>query len=172
MEIKNQIDNIILIGFMGTGKSTVGKELVEQLGWDFVDTDVCIVEEAGMTIPEIFERFGEAHFRDLEHRVLAKVLEQRQQIVSTGGGAVLREENRTLMGSKGMVVALTATKETIFDRVKQDENRPLLQGGAWQKIEALLKEREHAYSFANLTIATDDLDKHQIAKRIMQACSI
>lgn len=158
--------NIILIGFMGTGKTTVGQALASDLEWTFVDTDQEIVRLAGKPIPQIFAEHGEAHFRDLESQVVQRIMADEQQVVSTGGGAVLRSENREAMLSGGLVVALTADAETIIARVSGDANRPLLAGDATSKVRKLMQEREGAYDFAHVSIDTSGKDVEEILQII------
>ncbi len=161
--------NIILIGFMGTGKTTVGQLLSDKLGHTFVDTDGLIVEAAGMTIPELFEHKGEPYFRDLESEMLEKALQREGLVLATGGGAVLRERNRNSMLEGGFVVALKAGAEHIIDRVKHDANRPLLAGDAEARVRKLLQDRAEAYDFAHLSIRTDELAPHEAAGKIAEA---
>lgn len=161
--------NIVLVGFMGTGKSTVASALAERLGWSKVDLDAAIEQAEGATIPQLFEGKGEAYFRRAETEALRRELEGRSgQIVATGGGAVLAEENRALMLANGLVVALTANLETIVGRVKNDPNRPLLRGNAEQSVPELLERRKHAYDFAHLQIDTSDKTVEQIAGEIAE----
>ncbi|MCJ8011310.1 shikimate kinase [Paenibacillus sp. KQZ6P-2] len=160
--------NIILIGMMGTGKSTVGGILAEHLGYTLVDLDAAVVSEAGMTIPEIFELHGEAFFRKVETDMLCKVLSSgNRQIVATGGGAVLKPINCELMVDGGFVVALTAEAEMIIDRVKGDSNRPLLAGNAEERIRTILEERKQAYQFAHCTVDTSRLGADEVAQQIL-----
>lgn len=149
--------NIILVGFMGTGKSTVGVMLAEMLGFSFIDTDAQVVKKAGCSIPEIFAEHGEVYFRQIEHEVIAGVLQGKGQVISTGGGAVLREDNRQAMLGNGQVIALTADMDIIVERVRQDRNRPLLQGDVEERVSQLLEQRKHAYDFADLMIDTTEL---------------
>ena len=148
--------NVVLIGPMGTGKSTVGRALAEKLGWTFIDTDAVIEEKAGAAIPEIFAQQGEPAFRRMESETIVEALQGEQRIVSTGGGAVLVEQNRDAMRAGGFVVALRATEETIIRRVGNDGNRPLLQGNAAERVRRLLEERKHAYDFADAAVDTTD----------------
>jgi shikimate kinase len=162
-------NNIVLIGFMGTGKSTVGRFLAEKLSWDLVDTDHYIEKQEGMTIPELFSTKGETYFREIETRAIREIMGRTKQVVATGGGAVLAETNRTCMKQNGYVVALTASLETILLRVGGDRNRPLLQGKATEVVPQLLERRKHAYDFADLRIATDRLRIEHIAQRLLDA---
>ncbi|WP_409341147.1 shikimate kinase [Paenibacillus sp. MBLB4367] len=159
--------NIVLVGFMGTGKSTVGQELEKALGWTLIDVDQAIVDREGMSIPDIFAQRGEAEFRAVESEVLAAIMSRPGQIVATGGGAVLAERNREIMKENGLVIALNATVETIITRVSGDTNRPLLQGNPAEFVPVLLEKRKHAYDFADVKIDTDTLTAEQIAQRII-----
>lgn len=160
-------DNITLVGFMGTGKSTVGKALAERLDWAFVDVDLEIEEAEGRSIPDLFREQGEAYFRQAEAQQIARIMQGKQQIVSMGGGAVLREANRKAMSENGLVVALTASAETILERVKNDPDRPLLAGNPEQKIAELLERRKNAYQFADIHINTDNLQVMEVVESIL-----
>ncbi|WP_312886563.1 shikimate kinase [Paenibacillus foliorum] len=158
--------NVILIGFAGTGKSTVGKALSEQLGWQFIDTDQRIEELQGVSITEMFQTMGEQAFRTVESEVIDRTLKVENQVVSTGGGAVLAERNRARMQESGIVINLTATKEIIITRVSKDQSRPLVQGNVEEKVTALMESRKHAYDFADLAIDTSELSVTEIVERI------
>ncbi|WP_228100865.1 shikimate kinase [Paenibacillus donghaensis] len=160
--------NIILIGMMGTGKTTIGQILAKKLGFTLVDLDAAIVAEQGMTIPEMFELRGEAYFRQAETAVLRKVLASGGgQVVATGGGAVLEPLNCEIMLSGGIVFALTADAETIIDRVRGDSNRPLLAGNAEERIRIIMDERKDAYRFAHYTVDTSRMGPEKIASQIL-----
>jgi shikimate kinase len=160
--------NVILVGFMGTGKSTVGKLLAKRLGWRFTDMDERIEKEQRMPISELFRIHGESYFREMESKVLITLLAADKQIVATGGGAVLAEENRSCMLDNGWVIALTANPDTIVSRVSRDQNRPLLQGNLQERVHTLLEQRKHAYEFAHVTIDTTHLNTDQIVDLILQ----
>ncbi|WP_269145562.1 shikimate kinase [Cohnella fermenti] len=171
MDARSKRRNIIVVGFMGTGKSTVSKLLAEKLGWSRLDTDEEIVRLAGKSIPEIFADEGEDRFRDLESRVLETVLAGDRQIVATGGGAVLREQNRRLMLAEGWVVSLTASRQSLLERVTAGAaagTRPLLEGDAVERIDTLLAGRKHAYDFAHATIDTSRRTPEQIASMLVR----
>ncbi|MGG3453586.1 shikimate kinase [Paenibacillus rhizolycopersici] len=161
------LKNIVLIGMMGTGKSTVGLLLAAETGLALVDLDQRIVEKAGRTIPDIFAAEGEAYFRELESAILRSTLQERGIVLATGGGAVLREENRLVMREGGLVVALQATAEEILARVGEDPGRPLLAGGAKERVIALLEERKDAYAFAHLTVDTSGKSAEQVSDEIL-----
>jgi shikimate kinase len=162
-------NNIVLIGFMGTGKSTVGKALSARLNWQYVDTDHKIEEHQGITISEMFRDLGETAFRQVESETIEAVLQNRDQVIATGGGAVLVEQNRIIMKQNGFIVALTAAAETIIERVKQDESRPLVQGNVEERVYTLLETRKHVYDFADLKIDTSQLSIEEIIDRIEAA---
>jgi len=151
--------NLILIGFMGTGKTSVGQRVAQSLGFRFVDTDKLIVKEAGKPIPAIFEEEGEEAFRRIETGVLRRCAEDEGQVISTGGGIVTREENRAILREAGFVVWLRTSPEVIFERVRRNRNRPLLQtADPMGTIQELLEARRGLYeACADLAIQTDHL---------------
>lgn len=162
--------HIFLIGFMGTGKSTVSKELQYRSGKPEIDTDVWIEEQEGRSIQEIFETEGEEYFRTRETAILDELGMMKPSVISCGGGMALRELNVRKMKALGKVVLLTATPETIFDRVKVSDNRPLLQNHMEvDYIQELLKKRMPFYErAADLCVATDNRMICDIAKEILE----
>lgn len=161
--------NIVLVGFMGTGKSTVAAALAERLGWTKIDLDTSIEEAEGTSIPNLFAEKGEPFFRRVETAALRRELEGRSnQVVATGGGAALAEENRAIMLANGLVVALTANVETILRRVQNDPNRPLLRGNAEKAVPELMEARKHVYDFAHIRIDTSSMTVEQIVDRIAE----
>ncbi len=166
--------NVVLIGYMGSGKTTVGKAIAEKYGMVFLDTDDLIVKTTGKTIPEIFEESGEQGFRDIETELLRKIssLGFLNTVISTGGGIVLRAENAELLKKIGKVNYLKATPETTFERVKGDTNRPLLKAedeeGLRARITQMISDRMSKYeAAADVTIVTDDGDLNRVIKDIM-----
>ncbi|MEM9018876.1 MAG: shikimate kinase, partial [Verrucomicrobiota bacterium] len=151
--------NLILIGFMGTGKTTIGKQVAKSLGLEFVDTDALIARKAGKSIPDIFEEDGEKVFRRFETEVLRECVGKTDQVISTGGGIVTQPENSPLLEEGGYVVWLRAEAETIFERVRRNKHRPLLQvDDPLGTIRGLLEIRDPLYEQAqNLSIRTDEL---------------
>ncbi|SJZ85997.1 shikimate kinase [Selenihalanaerobacter shriftii] len=158
--------NIVLIGFMGTGKSTVGKELADKLGMKFVDSDEVIKEDSDKTIEEIFAEDGEDYFRNLETKVISDLSQRDNLVISTGGGVVLKENNIKLLNQNGIVILLTATPEVILMRVKNTD-RPLLQvEKPLEKIKELLAEREEFYNIAKYQVDTSSLEVDEVIKKI------
>ncbi len=167
--------NIILIGFMGVGKTSVGTRLAQDLGFSFVDTDVLIEADQKITITEIFSNFGEQYFRDVESRVIRQVLENEGQVVSTGGGAVIRDENRRSFKENGVTICLTARPEVIYDRIRHETHRPLLQvADPPGKIRELLTARAPFYHQADFIIDTSDQSVgaviSEIKEKVRYAC--
>lgn len=160
--------NIFLVGFMGAGKTTVGRILARMLGYKYVDADEVVEERTGKAITEIFSEQGEDFFRDLETRAIRFITERSGQVVATGGGAVMREENRNLMEAGGVTVYLKTPAHVIWDRVKESESRPLLQvEDPYGTIERLLKERTPAYESACITVETESLSPEEVAAQII-----
>jgi shikimate kinase len=161
---------IVLVGFMGTGKSTVSRLLSERLGRRRIDLDDEIERSEGRLIADIFTEVGESGFRAVESRVLESIMRTPEAaVVSTGGGAVLAEANRMTMQTFGWVVALTAAAEQIIARVSSDASRPLLAGDVQGRVRTLLEQRKDAYDFADLTVDTTRLTPSQTAEQILLA---
>lgn len=163
-------DNYILIGFMGSGKSSVGKKLAEKLGYDFKDTDEMIVANEGIEIDEIFLKFGEELFRNLESTLLLSIMDTlKRTVLSTGGGMPLRDKNVNLLRLMGQVIYLRASKDTIIDRLSGDTTRPLLKGDNHEeKVEKLLAERSPIYErSADIIINTDNKTIDEIVREIL-----
>lgn len=161
--------NIVLTGFMGTGKTSVGKILAEKLGFTFVDVDEMIEKTTGMKISDIFSKFGEPRFRDIETEVIKLITKKTGQVIATGGGAPLREENMDALKSTGVVFCLTASEDTIFERVKNSTERPLLQGNNLKnRIRELLMKRMDKYRNAHFLINTEGLTPREVAEKIIK----
>jgi len=161
--------NIVLIGFMGTGKTEVGRILSQRLGYDLLDADSIIEQEQGISITEIFQRHGEPYFRDVEADVIRRLSEKDRVIISTGGGVVLRQENMENLRKKGILVCLTASPETILKRTGNDSSRPLLQvEDPLKKIKELLEFRRPYYERADLMIDTDGKSPLEVAEEIIE----
>jgi len=168
------VERIFLIGFMGTGKTTVGSQLASTLDWKLYDSDHEIVKREGRSIPEIFAAEGETYFRQVESSVLAELAELPQAVITTGGGAVLAAANRERMQGAGLVVGLTASIEEIVRRVAADSNRPLLQTEAdlRTRVEQLIESRTGLYDFADLSIETTGKEIETIVGEILKYLSV
>ena len=162
-------ENIVLTGFMGSGKSAVGRRVAGRLRFQFVDTDQIIVARAGMAISEIFARHGEEHFRDLETAALESLELRRGCVIATGGGVVVRERNRAILARLGFTVWLTASEDVIFHRVSRNDKRPLLQtADPRATIRALLAARRPLYeSAAQFTLDTSALSHDEAADAVV-----
>ncbi|RKD26024.1 hypothetical protein BEP19_00865 [Ammoniphilus oxalaticus] len=154
---------------MGVGKTTIGEALAERLGWRPIDSDQWIERQQGVAISEIFATRGEAHFRQLETEAITEILEQQQQVVMTGGGAPLKQENREIMLAGGTVICLQATVQEIVERLRQDTSRPLLQGDLEERVMTLLEQRKDVYRFAPIQIDTTAKSVEQIVSEIEAA---
>ena len=168
-------NTVVLIGFMGSGKTSVGRELSRMLGFQFIDTDDEIVRMAGgRPISRIFEEDGEAKFREMEAAVLASLAGRHKLVVSTGGGLPLRAENRTRMASMGFVVWLDATREAILERVAGNANRPLLRGeDLEEKVDAMLEDRRAIYrEAADLRVETNGLAVADVAYGVAESVRV
>ncbi|MFR1832033.1 MAG: type I 3-dehydroquinate dehydratase [Lachnospiraceae bacterium] len=162
-------NHIFLIGFMGTGKTTVSSQLAEILSLPAIEMDQRVEDENAMKITDIFEKYGEEYFRDLEAALIQKICKEDSAVVSCGGGAVLRKENIDSMRQAGVIVLLTASPETVLERVKADDSRPNLKGRMSKEgIRHLMDVRRPAYeAAADLTISTDGKSKEEIAAEIL-----
>ncbi|HEY8368347.1 MAG TPA: shikimate kinase [Thermodesulfobacteriota bacterium] len=163
--------NIVLVGFMGAGKSAVGRSLARRLGRPFVDTDREVERRAGRTIPAIFAAEGEPAFRALEREAIAETAARRGLVVATGGGAPVDPANLAALRASGFVVYLAARPETLLARVGAGEGRPVLAGAddPAVRVRELLERREPAYRQADLIVETDDLAVAAVATRVLRA---
>ncbi len=140
------IDNIVIIGFMGSGKTTLGTMLSEYFEYEFIDTDDCIEKNAGMSITEIFEKYGEEYFRELEENTIKNVSQKRSVIISTGGGVIKNKNNIDNLKKNGIIIFLKANAEKIYNNTIDFDNRPLLNTADRRgTIEKLLEERTPLY---------------------------
>jgi len=164
---------IVLTGFMGTGKSAVGRRLAERLGVPFLDLDDLIERSAGMTISDIFAREGEAGFRRREREVIASLAGRQGCVIATGGGAVLDPENLRALKEGGLIVCLRAEPETILRRVGAQTQRPLLQTpDRMARIRELLDQRAPAYESADLSVDTTARDVDEIVEQIISRANL
>lgn len=161
--------NIILTGFMGTGKTAVGKELSRLLDIKLLDVDTEIEKSENMSINEIFGRFGEQSFREIETETIKMLSRNSNVIISTGGGAVLRQENMDALRKNGIIICLTATAETILERTDNNSDRPLLKvQDPLEKINELLRFRKPYYEKADVVIDTEGKNPLQISEEIVE----
>lgn len=160
-------NNVILCGFMATGKSSVGKRLAAILGYDFLDMDAAIEAEQGISIPRIFSSRGESAFRALESEMVDKVAQRSRCVIATGGGTVVNPRNLEKLKSCGFVVNLTADIETILSRAGTGDDRPMLQhSDRRERIRILLEQRTPFYAQADMSIDTSCLGIDEIAQLI------
>jgi len=162
--------NIFLIGSMGAGKTTIGRQLAKRLKRPFFDSDHALVERCGVDIPTIFEFEGESGFRDRESQIIDELSKQTDIVLATGGGAVLRPENRKMLAARGTVIYLRVTLENQHLRTSADRNRPLLQGGnLMEKLKKLRDDREPLYlALADHTVDTDNRTPNNVAQTIQR----
>jgi shikimate kinase len=161
--------NVVLCGFMATGKSSVGKQLAALLGYEFLDMDAIIEAETGMPIPEIFSSQGEPAFRALECQVVEQVAQRNKCVIATGGGTIVNPKNLENLKRSGIVIALTADPQTILLRTGSGESRPMLgEGDRMQRILALMEQRSAAYTMADMTVDTSSHSIQEVAEIIIQ----
>ncbi|HJB18817.1 MAG TPA: shikimate kinase [Candidatus Bariatricus faecipullorum] len=163
-------ENIFLTGFMGAGKSTVAGCFHSRYGREMIEMDQVITEREGMSIPQIFDRYGENYFRQCETKLLKDLQKQEGMVVSCGGGVILREENVREMKKSGRIVYLAATPETILERVKDSEDRPLLKGKKnVADIQELMNQRKEKYeAAADIIVRTDGKTAENICMEILE----
>ncbi len=164
------INNLFLVGPMGAGKTTVGRQLSEMLRMEFVDSDHEIQHRTGVDIPTIFEFEGEEGFRNREQAVIDELTAKEGIILATGGGAILREVNRLHLSSRGFVVYLQCTPEQQFERTHRDKNRPLLQTeNPLEKLQSLMRVRDPLYrQTADLVISTEGRNTQSVVREIIK----
>lgn len=161
--------NIVLVGFMGTGKTTIAIELSHRLGMKYVSTDDLIEKRERCTINEIFTKSGEDYFRDIESAVIRDTICMDNLVIDTGGGAVIRDENVAYMKSSGVIICLTADEDVIMERTKKYKHRPILNvEDPKRKIRDLLVRRSPYYAKADYTIDTGKLTVRQVIDKIAE----
>ena len=160
--------NIILCGFMATGKSSVGKKLAAMLSYAFLDMDALIEAEAGMTIPQIFSSQGEPAFRALESRMVERLAGRSGCVIATGGGTIVNRKNLENLKRIGVVISLTANLQTILSRVGSGDDRPMLAGGdTAQRIRTLMEQRAEVYGRADIVVDTSSFSIDEAAQHIV-----
>ncbi|MGS1094863.1 shikimate kinase [Aquamicrobium terrae] len=162
--------SIVLVGLMGAGKTSIGRKVAATLGLPFVDSDHEIEDVSRMTIPELFEAYGEPEFRALEQRVIARILETGPRVLSTGGGAYMNEQTRAAIAGHGVSVWLKADLDLLMERVSKKQNRPLLRDPDPRGVlRRLMDERYPVYALADATVVTRDESKDVIAAEVIEA---
>jgi shikimate kinase len=163
------IQNIALVGFMAVGKSAVGRNLARKLHRRFVDIDALIEKAERCKVREIFTQKGEAYFRALEKQKLGEALSESGQVIATGGGIILDEDNLTLLRQNTLLIGLTASTDVLVSRAGKNPKRPLLKGGdVRERVEELLQKRQSRYAEAHVTIDTSGLAIDQVVEKIVQ----
>lgn len=159
---------IVLVGIMGAGKTTIGRRLAGRLGLIFRDADAEIEAAAGMPVPDIFAIYGEGAFRDVERRVIARLLEEGPLVLATGGGAYMNEDTRRRIGERGISVWLRADHETLMRRVRRRVNRPLLKTpDPDETMRRLIAARDPVYALADLTLESQDGSHENVVSRLL-----
>jgi len=162
--------SIVFVGLMGAGKTAIGRKVAGVLNLPFTDSDHEIETVSRMSVPELFERYGEPEFRALEQRVILRVLEGGPQVLSTGGGAFMNEQTRQAIDAHGVSVWLKADIDVLFERVSKKQNRPLLKtADPRASLQRLMDERYPIYAKAALTVPTRDDRKDVIASEVLTA---
>ena len=165
--------NIVLVGLMGAGKTSVGRLLAEKFGLDFIDVDEYIETTAGMKISDIFSRYGESKFRELEKNAILNLSQNNDKIISTGGGALEDESNIKNLQANGIMIYLKATPERLFERIKGQNHRPLLKNEKpLETLKELLKKREKNYLKADIIIETDQKSTDETVRKIGEICRL
>ena len=164
---------IVLVGLMGVGKSTVGRRLASRMRLPFVDADTAIEEAAGMTVAEIFERFGEPYFRDGERRVIARLMDGRPKVIATGGGAFINDDTRALILAEATAVWLHAHPDVLAERVGRRDTRPLLRGrNPRQVLAELATIRNPIYAEAHIHITSNKSPHETTVNAILTAIGL
>lgn len=161
---------IVFVGLMGAGKTAIGRKVAQMLGLPFVDSDHEIETVSRMSVPDLFERYGEPEFRALERRVITRLVEEGSRVVSTGGGAFMNDETRRAIASHGISVWLKADIDVLMERVAKNRNRPLLKNADPRGVmQRLMRERYPVYALADITVPTRDDAKDIIAAETVAA---
>jgi shikimate kinase len=162
--------SVVFVGLMGAGKTAIGRKVAAVLGLPFVDSDQEIESAARMSVPELFERYGEPEFRALEQRVIQRVLEGGPQVLSTGGGAFMNDQTRRLIAGSAVSIWLRAELDVLFSRVSKKQNRPLLRtADPRATLAALMEARYPVYAEAQVTVHTRDERKDVIVGEVLEA---
>ena len=160
--------NIIITGFMGTGKSVVAQQLACKLKMEFIDMDRIIEERQGTSIADIFARYGENYFREQESKLVKELSQKENRVIATGGGTLLSSDNARILDQRGQIICLYADSQTIYNRVKRKNDRPLLKGeNVLNEIDHLLEERKKIYANIKWKIDTTNLNIQEVTDKII-----
>jgi shikimate kinase len=161
--------SVVFVGLMGAGKTAVGRKVATLLGLPFIDSDHEIRTVSRMSVPELFERYGEPEFRELERRVILRLLREGPQVVSTGGGAFMNQRTRTAIREHGISVWLKTDLDVLVERVSRRSDRPLLRSAdPRQVMTRLMEERDPVYASADLCVRTEDQPIHAAARQVVE----
>ena len=164
---------VVMIGLMGAGKTKIGGLLASALGWPFVDADHEIELAAGCSVAEIFERHGEPAFRDLERKVIARLLSDELKVIAPGGGAIMNEQTAEMVWQKSLSIWLKADLDVLVERTGRNDKRPLLKGGDPREIlQGLMDKRYPVYGKANVTIPTNNADVDMTMARLLNDVAV
>jgi len=167
--MSQNLPNLVITGFMGTGKTTVGKEVARLLGRTFYDFDCIIEQRMKSSIKDIFEKYGEGYFRDIESKIATEFVNKTDAVIATGGGTLLFNNNYSVLSQNGIIFCLTAKKDILIERLENSFGRPLLAGGTLsERIECLLNEREALYQKLPNPIDTSNLSIVEAACKIIE----
>ncbi|WP_366512891.1 shikimate kinase [Sphingomonas telluris] len=170
-KLSDRLDRpLVLVGLMGAGKSTVGRRLARRLGLEFIDTDEAIESAAGCSAAEIFERFGEAEFRDGERRLVARLIDGEVRVIATGGGAFVDPRTRSLLNERAITIWLDAPVEILANRTSRRDTRPLLRNGDPKRtLERLAEERGPSYAEAHIRVTSGSAAHGEVVESIVTA---
>lgn len=164
-----KMSNLVLIGFMGTGKTTIGRKAARRLGMQFIDTDHEIERVTDMTVNDLFKKHGEIRFRSEEKAAVKRITRNDHQVIATGGGVVLNQENIETLRKNGIIICLSATDDVIYDRVKGKKNRPLLQTeNPLETIKNMLAERKPLYEKADGVVETTGREVEDVVNEVVR----
>lgn len=162
--------NIVLTGFMGAGKTTIARRVAQRLGYDYLDTDRQIELEQGCSVADIFGYSGETCFRELETKLLKRLIDKENTVIATGGGILTTPGNMELLKQIGITVYLQVDLDIIFERVSRNKNRPLLRTeNPRQTLEDLFQQRKHLYEAADITVKSNNLSANSVAGQVIRA---
>jgi shikimate kinase len=165
--------NIIITGFMGTGKTVVAIELARKLGMKFIDMDQLIEERQEMSIADIFVRYGEKYFREQENKLVKELSQKENMVIATGGGTFLNLDNTRILNQEGKIICLYANSQTIYNRLKKKNNRPLVKGkNVLNKINHLLEKRKRIYDSFDWKIDTSNLSIQEVVDKIIELLKV